>query len=139
MLRRPEQLLSAHHACTVKCNLPFYGCSLHSVDVISQCRSMQAELHAKAQVSLLPVLEIYTESEDAPIEIRSPTYMRDVCGGNRLQPDWLPDPGRAGIPDLMWLLQPVLLATRLRPVPRHILGAADKKLVLIWLESRCEG
>src|SRR2546423_10559831 len=109
MLRRPEQLLSAHHACAVKCNLPFYGRSMHCVDVISQCRSMQAELHAKAQVCLLPTQEIYTESEDAPIKIRSRTYMRDVCGGNRLQQDWLPHPGRAAIPNLICLLLHALL------------------------------
>src|SRR6185312_12575141 len=99
---------------------------------------MQTELHAKAQRRLLPALEFYAESEDASIEIRSPTYVRDVCGSNRLQPDWLPDPGRAIIPDLMWLLQPVLLATWLRQVLRHIFGADDNHLVLTCVQSRCD-
>src|SRR5947209_19658425 len=88
LLGRPEHLLSAHHGCAVECNLPFYGRSLHSVDIIGQYCSMQAELHAKAHVCLLLALEFYAEAENAPIKIRSPTYVRDVCGTNCLQPDW---------------------------------------------------
>src|SRR5947209_4227484 len=99
---------------------------------------MQAELHAKAQVCLLLALEFYAECKEAPIEIRSPTYLRDMCGSNGLQPDWLPDPRCAVIPDPMGLLQPVLLTTRLRQVLRHIFGADDKNLVFTWAQGGCD-
>ena len=61
------------------------------------------------------------------LEVRRPAERADRGRGHALEPDGLPDPGRARVPDRVRLEQPVLLAARLGEVVRIVVGAHDDR------------
>jgi hypothetical protein len=69
------------------------------------------------------------QTEQPTVEIRGPAHVADVAAGDRFQPDRLPDPGGAVVPDLVRPLLPILLASWLRQIERLILGADDDHLI----------
>src|SRR5215218_3988105 len=69
------------------------------------------------------------QTEQPAVEIRGPAHVADVAAGDRFQPDRLPDPGGAVVPDLVRPLLPILLAARLRQIERLILSSDDDRLI----------
>src|SRR5215211_954518 len=69
------------------------------------------------------------QTEQSAVEIRGPAHVADVAAGDRFQPDRLPDPGSAVVPDLVRPLLPILLASRLRQIERLILRADNDHLI----------
>src|SRR5215213_10652943 len=69
------------------------------------------------------------QTEQSAVEIRRPAHVADVAAGDRFQPDRLPDPGGAVVPDLVRPLLPILLASWLRQIEWLILGADDDHLI----------
>jgi hypothetical protein len=57
--------------------------------------------------------------------VRPPCQVRKVLPGYGFEPDRLPDPARAVVPDDVALLRPVLLAAGLREIVRIVLDADD--------------
>ena len=67
---------------------------------------------------------------------RRPRELGDRRARHRLQPDALPDAGRARVPDVVRLGLPVLLAARLTGVQWPVLGPHDEKGVLAVARQR---
>ena len=94
-------------------------------------------MYAPAPISMgATSVELLPTNAPSPIEVGCPAYRGDMGGGNRLEPDGLPDACCAMIPDTMRLLLPVLLAARLGQVMRHIFGSSHNHLLLPWPQRR---
>jgi hypothetical protein len=106
----------------------------HEVGVGGEHRPAASQLDAKPQSRASVAFQPGLDADLPSGEVRGECDAADAGPRHLFDPDALPDPGGARIPDRVRLQLPILLAARLREVVRIVFGANDDHAAGRWRE-----